>query len=251
MQQPSLNKKLNKKTNKDFGKIEKNIDSKIPKYIKLFLQSTGFDCEFSILSIEESCIKYIESFLQVNRCLLAKTKYEHISPFKFNIADKTAILSLPRLIRESKEKAAKKQLEAKKLSIVANFNERELKKELLERVNSVLNRKNIQYLIEEKDIIGCEVASDKIEVKVHCTKCKSTLRCHKSNRWFCSNLFAHFGRHQNNGQSNENASKNDKAPASLAKKTDRKRLAAPHVVPIRVNPSSKVLQLILSGPKEK
>lgn len=228
MQQPLLDRK----TKKFFGKIEKIIQSKIPQHIKLFLHLAGFESEFALLNIDKKSIKLIESHLENNRDFIVKTKYENISPFKFNVSDRTSVLNLPKLISNAKREISETELERKKLNVRSNFNKKKLIEELLAKANTLLNSKKIKHKINENDIVSCRIVDEIIELQVQCSQCMSTVRCKKSNRWFYSNLISHIVKH-------ENKEKTKNSATNLVVHSVRK-----------VNSNQSVLNSLLSGPKQ-
>lgn len=171
-----------------FGKIEKFTQTKIPVFLKKILKSTGFNSEFALINISEQSIKLIEELLGGNRNLLEKTKYENRVPFKFDIGDRSAILNIPKLIKE----ANKARTEKKNNEAIQNFDEKKLKKELVEKIKKILLAKTIQYNFEEKDIIECVILNEKIRCKVQCSTCKSIYSCVKDSYWQVSNFSKHI-----------------------------------------------------------
>lgn len=186
------------------GKIEKLTKSKIPNHLKKILKFTGFDTEFALVNINEKSIKEIEEFVNAEKTLLArllvKTKYENIcvtlgAKFQFDIGDRTALLGIPDIINKSK-KETDKETKNKAKNINENFDEKNIKTELSEKINKLLKDKKIKYSLEQKNIKTCEILNGNIQCKVQCASCNSVYSCFKKTHWRFSNFIKHVVSHQ-------------------------------------------------------
>lgn len=83
-------------------------------------------------------------------------------------------------------------VEKKKKNIVENFDEKKVKDELLQKINSLLTRKKLNHSFKASDIINCAISNGQIRVKVQCSLCNSIVSCVKGTHWQISNYIHHI-----------------------------------------------------------
>lgn len=174
-----------------FGKIEKYSNAKFPKLLKKILIQSGFNTEFSLISIDSENLKTIENFVQNNRNILIKSKYENRDPFRFDLGDKTAILSLPKIIKN----ANKENTDKKDNKNIENFNEIDSKKQLVEKVQNFLVNKKIAYSFGIDSVVNVRISEKAIKFLIKCPTCKQEFSCIKNPYWKIGNLTKHILKH--------------------------------------------------------
>lgn len=173
-------------------KIEKRAGFAFPVLLKKILISVGFDSEFSLLSIKEDTIKTIEEEIIKNKIVLKDTKYENRTDnFKFDLGDRISILSLPEYLSQVKTIKNRSQLIDKE-----NFDEQNLKKDLLVIINRYISKQKLQLTVTEKDIVSCIWLNEKVRCVVRCPICRSQITCSRGAHWKSSNLFLHIRSHK-------------------------------------------------------
>lgn len=211
-----------------FGKIEKFSEAKFPNILRKILNRSGFNTEFSLVNIDTESIKDIEHFVENNRDILKKTKYENRHPFSFDIGDKSSILRLPKIIKN----ANKLKKEIKDEKNIENFNEDTLKKELVQKVKEYLKKQKVIYAFEKTNILKVQVLQKKIQFLVECSSCKSKITCLKNPYW----RFSNFTNHILNQHTQKSAQRKIKIIASTSANTAT--LAASSTATNSNNPST-------------
>lgn len=91
-------------------RLESNIGYRIPKVIKDILDSTGFDNEVSLLSLNKDIIKEIEKSVKENPIIVKKSVYETIAKdFEFNLGHRTLLLRIPEFLAQNSKKKSQKK----------------------------------------------------------------------------------------------------------------------------------------------
>lgn len=172
--------------------FESYLQSKLPKYLKDILTSTGFDNELSISSINSDSVSDIEKFVSENKHLLKDTIYEKSceSSFKFLPGHRRLLLLLPNRFSEYKNLKRTKQTRKGKDGEV-------LQDELLEKLNKVSYLKNAGVKLSKTNVIEF---SDDNKCRVKCPLCSKIFACIYKSYWMISNI----KRHWKNSHFNEN-----------------------------------------------
>lgn len=138
-----------------FIKLEKFIGCKYPSFIKSILLRSGFDCEASLLLLNEEKLKKIEVDLAAYPELLKDTVYETknrnpTSEFNFLFGHRELILNIPETIRnknrEKKEKNTRKNIEKNNLLTERNLDIDVLSEKLITKINNYFQKKKTSHV---------------------------------------------------------------------------------------------------------
>lgn len=199
-------------------RLETNIGYRFPKVIKDILNSTGFDNEVTLLSLNQDVIKEIEKSVKENPTIVEKTIYKDIAKdFEFNLGHKTLLLSIPEfLAKHSKKKSPKKKLNSKESSGEQSIDETNtpklaphievdpetLKKDLISKIKNYEKNNKIEFSLEAIHFNKVSLLDRKYRCTVTCPVCGVQLLCIKLVSWKFSNLVKHLRAHKTNLETN-------------------------------------------------
>lgn len=99
-----------------FSQLEKFTGSKYPAFLKKILINSGFDCESSLLLLNEEVIKNLESEVNLKKELLKNTVYDSKDgDFKFLIGHRQLLLNIPPTINARIEKIKSRKKKNQKI----------------------------------------------------------------------------------------------------------------------------------------
>lgn len=183
-------------------KFENFVEPPVLNDINIILSSCGFDTALSIASIKEENIIEIENFftnyLNNKRDeLKTLSEYETLDStkdFSFKPGHRVLIIGLSKRFETFINSIGTKNLT--KDEVRNNKSEKELKSEILKKIESFVQKQNfIVKLNITNDISDFKKKRDSYSCKVKCPYCAKCIVCTYRKYWLASNLEAHLKVH--------------------------------------------------------